>query len=847
MTRETEVTGKENVSHHLFSRPRNIQAAVAAAGVLLLFAIIVFGIYSSTLESPFVFDDLPKIIENPDVRLHRLSLKEIAAAGLKSSKTRPAAFISFALNYYFDGYDPTGYHIVNLCIHIFAGFFLFLFIRTTLNIPSLRNRFAHPILIALGAALIWLVHPVQTQSITYIVQRMNSMAALLFVVSFWFYVKGRLIENGMRKWLWYIGAALAWVVSLGCKQITVTLPFLVLLYEWYFFRDLNKQWLKRSLKWILVVLAVLILIGLIYTNFSPLEKISKMKDFANDEFTIAQRALTQLRVVVYYISLLFYPNPTRLNLDYDFPLSYSLINPLTTLPSLVFIIGLIALGILLAKNQRLISFCIFWFLANLVLESSVIPLAIIFEHRLYLPSMLVGLVPLIVLYRCIKPQWVTVGICSLLVAIFSYWTFERNKIWRDDVTLWADCVKKSPNKARPYLNLGEALANRKRYDEALTNLLKAIQIDPNYSEVRLNLGLLYGKQGNTKEAIEQYHKAIRIDPNFAKAYNNLGVALKEQGKTEEAISSLQKALQLDPDLVEAQMNLGAALAAQNNTAAAIDHFKKALKLNPDLPKARFMLGDALLKAGQADQGIHFIETALQIDPDYAEAHNNLGGELLRQGKIDEALKHFNAALKSNPDIAEAHNNVGIIMIQKGNLDAAISHFQEALRIAPDFEMARKNLQRALAIRQKTIDAEFEKLLAAIEGRPDDPALNYRLGNLYLRRGELSSAVRHFEKALARQPEFPEAQNNLALAYAAGRQYDQALAAFKKLLELDPDNSSTCYNIAVLYALQNKVDDAVGWLKKAVDLGYRNWELIKTDKDLANIRHSAGYQQLVEGH
>jgi tetratricopeptide (TPR) repeat protein len=847
MTHSTNIAEKKNISDYLLSFLRNKHGAVSAAAVLLFFGIVVFGIYSRTLESPFVFDDLPRIKENPYIRLNHLSFKEILEAGFKSSKTRPVAFISFALNYYFDRYDPAGYHVVNLCIHIFAGFFLFLFIRTTLKLPSLQNRFAHPDLIALGAALIWLVHPVQTQSVTYIVQRMNSMASLLFVASFWLYVKGRVAENGSRKWLWYSGAIIAWLVSLGCKQITLTLPFLVLLYEWYFFQNLSKEWLKRRLKWCVPVLALLILIGLIYTNFSPLEKISKLKDFANNEFTLAERALTQLRVVVYYISLLFYPHPSRLNLDYDFPLSYSLINPFTTLPSLALILGLIALGIILAKSRRLMSFCIFWFLSNLVLESSVIPLAIIFEHRLYLPSMLAGLVPILVLYRYSKPQWVAVVICGLLIGIFSYWTFERNEVWRDAETLWADCVKKSPDKARPYTNLGKALLHKKRFDEALDNLLKAIQIDPNYIEARLNLGFVYETNGDTDKAIEQYRKAIQINPSFAKAYNNLGVSLLKQDKTDEAIQNIQKALQLDPGLAAAYMNMGTALAEQNKFEAAIEYYNKALQINPNIARVQFLLGDALLKQGRADQGIQHLKIALQIDPDYDEALNNLGGQLLQQGKIDEALAYLNRALEINPDLAQAHNNVGIIMIQKGNLDAAISNFQEALRIAPEFEMAKNNLQRALAIRQNKLDGEVDKLLAALRSRPDDAVLNYRLGNLYLGKGELTGAVRQFEKALALQPEFPEAQNNLALAYAAERQYDRALAAFKKLVELEPDNPSTYYNIAVLYALQNHVDDALGWLKKAVEKGYRNWELIKTDKDLANVRHSEDYKQLIKGH
>ena len=847
MTLKTDNAEKKNFSEQLFSVLNEKQRIIAAAAVLLLFGIVVFGIYYRTFESPFIFDDVIKIRENPDIRLTQLSFKEIAKAGFKSSKTRPVAFISFALNYYFNQYDPTGWHIVNICIHIFVGFFLFLFIRTTLKIPSLKNRFAHPDLIAFGAAFVWLVHPVQTQSVTYIVQRMNSMAALLYLVSFWLYVRGRLVENGSRKWLWFIGATLAWLVSLGCKQITLTLPFLVLLYEWYFFQDLSKDWLKHSLKWTLAVLGLLILIGLIYTNFSPLEKISRMRDFANNEFTLSERALTQLRVVVYYISLLLYPHPSRLNLDHDFPLSTSLFNPFTTFLSAITIVGLIALGLYLAKKHRLISFCIFWYLGNLVIESSVIPLAIIFEHRLYLPSMFVFLPVVILFHRYVKPTWLPVVIACAVAATFSYWTYERNKIWQDDLLIWVDCNKKSPHKARPYFSMGQILTQRGQYDEALANYLKALEINPNYSDAQYNLGILYEKEDQTDKAIERYRRAIQIDPGFVKAYNNLGVILLKQDKTDEAIEYFRKALTIDPNLASAHINLGLALSKKDQPNAAVVSYTKALQINSNLLKAQFQLGSLLLEQGLTEQGIHHLKRSLQIDPEYSEAHNNLGGELLRQGKIDEALDHLTRALSINPNLPQAHNNVGIILMQQGKFDAAISHFQDALRIDPEFALAKKNLERALSIRQTQLDAEVQKLLTDLKTSPHNAELNYRLGNLYLGRGELNNAVAQFEKALALKPNFPEALNNLALAYAAGRQYDRALAAFKKSVELEPDNPSNYYNIAVVSALQDKPDEAMQWLKEAVDKGYRNWELIKSDKDLANIRHLEEYKQLVKGH
>ena len=186
------------------------------------------------------------------------------------------------------------------------------------------------------------------------------------------------------------------------------------------------------------------------------------------------------------------------------------------------------------------------------------------------------------------------------------------------------------------------------------------------------------------------------------------------------------------------------------------------------------------------------------------------------------------------------------MINKGHINEAIFHFQEAVRLNPEFKLAQDNLQRALAIQQSQMDMELEKNRAALENNPDDPQLNYELGNLYLGKGELNKAIHQFQKALALQPNFPEALNNLAMAHTFGRQYDQALEVFQKLIALQPDNPANYYNVAALYALLKNVTESLAWLNKAVARGYDNWDLIKTDKDLENIRDSQGYRELVKG-
>ena len=795
------------------------QYTIKSSYFKFVFSIIVFiGLgflaYSNTFNSPFVFDDKWRILENPAIRVERLNVNNIwnAAFGKYSARSRPIGNISFAINYYLHQYEPAGYHLVNIMIHITSGVLLWLFLKITLGLTAGPSEKKGGEWIALAAALLWLVNPVQTQSVTYIVQRLNSMAAMFFLLSFICYLKGRLAASRGQMWAWFLGAAFIWFLALGCKQNTVTLPFFVLLYEWYFFQDLSRNWFIRNLKYLYAILAIFIIISFIYLGSNPMDRITSIGDFANKEFTLSERLMTQFRVVLYYLSLIVLPNPSRLNLDYDFPLSYSLFNPLSTLLSLGVIVGLIAAAVYLARRQRLISFCILWFFGNLAIESSVIPLAIIFEHRIYLPSMMAGLVPVLLAYRYVKFEWLRTGLLCLVVALFSYWTFERNKVWESKITLWNDCIKKSPNKARPYYSLGEAYA---------------------FSEM-------------PDEAIPMFLRSLDIDSSNAAAHHNLAVILAKKGKRDEAIVHYQKALEFNPGSVETHIGLGVQRLKQKNFPEAINHYRKALQLQPENAKAHFNLGDALAKQGQTKQAIKHLYRAVQINPDNAQAHNNLGGQLLSQGNFDDALVHFNRALAINPDLAEAHNNLGIIMIRQGRLDAAVSHFRDAVRLDPDFTQAKNNLARALAI-SRSKNSEIAGIQKELDSRPDDPVLHFKLGNLYLGQRELKQAVIEFEKSVALRPDFLGARNNLAMAYAADRQYDQALTAFKKLVELDPDNAAAYYNIAVLYALQSNVPDSIAWLKQAIDKGYRNWELIKTDKDLANIRHSQDYRQLVEGH
>ena len=590
--------------------------------LMVFIAVIVFALYAKTLNGAFIFDDRNNIADNPHIRLTQITLPGIYSAIHDSpTSNRPLANLSFALNYYFHRYHVVGYHAVNIIIHIINGMLLYFFLKTTLATPAIRSNADKYGWVPYLSAIIWLVHPIQAQSVSYIVQRMNSMAAMFYILSILLFASGRLIEDRHKRILLFSGSLVSGILALGSKEISATLPFFIFLYEWFFFQDLKSNWIKKKVPLVIAMGVLLILISIIYFKGNPVEKL--FAGYATHHLDMIQRTLSQFRVVIFYITLLIWPHPSRLNIDHDFPPSYSLLDPISTVFAIVAILTLLGLAFFLAKKERLISFCILWYLGNLAIESSVIGLELAFEHRNYLPSMLMAFMVVQLSFRFVKPKWLTAMMLLAVATIFAIWTVERNDVWRTPELIWLDSIKKSPQNPRPLNNLGVALANQGRY----------------------------------KEAAEQYHKALRLNPKYADAYANLGYALARQGKIEDAISHFETALKIKPTYYEAHSNLGIAMAMKDRQQDAITHFRAALNINPNFAEAHNNLGVALMRQGRIElAGDHF-SAALRLHPEFASAHNNLGMILARQGHLEEAISHFSEALRIYPDYASARQNL----------------------------------------------------------------------------------------------------------------------------------------------------------------------------------------------
>jgi len=598
---------------------------------LLTAALLVIFIYANTLGSPFIFDSRNNIESNPHIRITRITPTDLADAAFKSpTHRRPLPNISFALNYFLHGYNVVGFHVVNVLIHICTGFLLYFFVKTTFDTPALKSRNKNYLWISFFTAVLWMVHPLQSQSVSYIVQRMNSMAAMFYVLSMLLYARFRLSGKKRKKWWLLTGCIVAAMLALASKEIAVTLPFFILLYDRYFFGDMSRKALKKYIPLLAGCLLLVAVIGLALLGSHPLDRI--IKGYTGRDFTLSQRLLTEPRVIIFYISQLLWPHPSRLNLDHDFTLSNSLMDPITTFFSIAALAALMAVAAITAKKHRLLSFGIVWFLGNLVIESSVLPLEIVYEHRLYLPSMMFILIIVLLVYRVVKPAGLRAALLCAMVAVSAFWAYERNAVYSDRITFWQDCVKKSPHKARPHNNLGVALADEGYHDEAIKEYLAALQIDPHYSDPIGNIGLSLAAQGKIEESIAQFFKALEIKPKDYQTLNNLGASLIVQGRHEEAIHYLSEALQLNPYYAEAHNNLAVALQHEGRLDEAIDHFSIAVRLNPDYFTAYDNLGAALANQGRFTEAAEQFSSALRINPAYQNARINL----------DKCLKAINS-------------------------------------------------------------------------------------------------------------------------------------------------------------------------------------------------------------
>jgi tetratricopeptide (TPR) repeat protein len=759
----------------------------------LLIVVLASGAYYNSFSVPFVFDDGSNIVHNRGVHLSSLRMEDGDLVRLSSSISkngRAISQLSYAINYYFGELNVFGYHLMNLIIHILCAWTIFKFTLMTLTLPSMRDQYGSWAKeIAAACALIFTVHPINTQAVTYIVQRATSLAALFSLLCIICYAKGRLSE-GLSRWQYYLVAFICFLIAFSSKQNTVVLPILVFLYEFFFFQKVDLNWLKKKWPYISGIVLVLFLILLIYTKFNPIGWFEEHYQHRN--FTLVQRVMTEWRVIVYYFTLLFLPLPSRLNLDYDFPLSFSLINPPSTILSLFFILGLLAVAVYIAKKQPLISFFIIWFFTNLVVESTIIALDLVYEHRLYLPGIGMFIIVVWGMERAIHhlvPRMrnpLKIGLLAVLCITFSVMTYQRNIVWQSVVSVLEDVVKKAPNNARQHVNLGVAYSDLGMLDKALEQYLVGIKLDPNYPEAYNNLGNAYNRKGIYDKAVNEYLQAIRMRPDYKEAHNNLGSAYCNMRQYDKAIEEHLTALKINPECEKSHNNLGVAYSFKGMYDKAITEYQRSLEIDPTFTKARSNLGLAYSFKGMYDEAIEEFKKVLRINPNDAATNYNLGNIYNEQGKYDLAVKAFSNVVALTPNHAEAHNNLGLAYKNLRDFPKAEQEFKTAIQLRPDIAEFYFNL--GLVYKESNRYAEAEKAFQqALQFKPGLAVVHYNLGILAEIQGQYELAFDRYQKTLQVNPNFALAYTNLGLLYLNKKSDPQlAIKMLKQSLTLYPD-------------------------------------------------------------
>ncbi len=574
----------------------------------LLFVFLLFLIsmsYSNTLFSPFVLDDLSAFISNPNMYLEDLSLDSLSQLiHTRFGKARLIPIFTFALDHYLGkGQSMAYYHTTNIIIHLAATVALAMFLAALLRTKGAAGLvvFFRPAYFVLAVCGLWALAPVQTNAVTYLVQRMTSIASLFYFFACAFYIYARLARQFWHRIILWCVFLLAAICAFFSKENSATLPLTILLIEFMFIAPGRLNQIIRSSRWYhwLIVFAVIILVFPLIQH-----KWNSIVGFGGRHFTLSERLLTQPRIVVFYISLLLLPLPGRMNLDHDFSLSTSLISPPSTLVALFFLLGFLAIGFYTRKKHPLIAFGVFWFYLNLVIESSFVPLELIFEHRLYLPSAGFFLVVIAVTDtllgkygRDYHPEIKKIVFLAFLILISasSILTTSRNYDWRDRVSLYQDSFEKSSYKARAATNYAMALGRAERYEECVKYGL---------------LGQTLGQQGYE---------------DYINSATNTLTCLLIQEKYEEAAETgemirneiLQKNLNfISAGTLEKYMfNLGRAYTELGEYRKAIESFQISLFRNPNQPDAFLAVNRLLLLAQQEEEGrqaLHIGEEKYEI-------------------------------------------------------------------------------------------------------------------------------------------------------------------------------------------------------------------------------------------
>lgn len=633
----------------------------------LAIALAVVAAYANTFSAPFILDDLVTIAFNPSIR-HLWPLgpvlnppAEIYTAG------RPLYNLSYALNYAVGGTNVGGYHAVNLAIHLATALALFGVVRRTLTLPVLAEKFGGAATaLAFFVALGWALHPVQTEAVTYLAQRSELLMGMFYFATLYCFVRGVTAE---RAEIWWSLAVFACLCGMASKEVMVTAPAVVLLFDRVFVAgSWREAWRQRGR-----VHAALMGTWLMVAFLMIATDIAKRDVGTDGHLAWSTYVMTECQVVVDYLKLAVWPHPLTFYFGPELFRNAGDVARTLACAGLLSVLvgGSFALG--LRAKASVAGFLGMFFFIVLAPTSSVVPLAQqpMAESRLHVPLaavMAAGVVGAYAIFgRKIFPGFVAaaLGLAAL--------THARNHDYRSEVAIWNDTAAKNPSNAKAQSILASTLAAIPgRQDEAIAHLETSLRFNPESAEAHHSLAILLARSpARRAEAIAHFEHALRLRPEWADAHTALAIALASTpGREGDALAHFETAARLQPAASEAHLRFAKMLSGFPGRAAdAAKEFERALELRPDLAEAHAGLADALAEI---------------------------------PGRDADALTHYHEALRFAPGLVTARYNLAALHARRGELDAAIAELETLLNAAPDFSAARDTLGKLRAAKSRAL-------------------------------------------------------------------------------------------------------------------------------------------------